>query len=167
MDARAATEHHLSVHGGRRRWSCGFIFRLKPWTSALQNHIRFRRHKCFGERGRVFFRVIFCYALTLLFPADYNQDIAKFSRPLFLILSLPCNSLTPLTHYHNGLAGKSNCGNSGPFCCVKDRTISGLPFIPSARAQGKHNLLQGDSSTLTLSGMGTCSSLTRNSHTSH
>jgi len=104
----------------------------------------------------------------LLLPSDYNWDIAKFSRLLFLILfSLPSSSLAPLTCYHNALAGKSNCGNSWPFCIVKDRTISGLPFIPSASAQGKHNLLQADSSTLTLSGMGTCSSLTRNNHTLH
>lgn len=39
------------------------------------------------EKKRFFFWVIFCYALTLLLPSDYNQDIAKFSRALFLILS--------------------------------------------------------------------------------
>lgn len=167
-DARVATEHHLSVHDGRRRWSCGFNRSLKPWTSTLQNHTRFSWHKYFGEREVFSGHYFFFKTLTVLVPSDYNQDIAKFSRLLFLILfSLPSNSLAPLTCYHNVLAGKSNCGNSRPFCIVKDRTISGLPFIPSATARGRHNLLQADSSTLTLSGMGTCSSLTRNNHTLH
>lgn len=39
------------------------------------------------QRKRFFLGDFFVYALTLLLPADYYQDIAKFSRPLFLILS--------------------------------------------------------------------------------
>lgn len=166
--ARAAIEHHLAAHDGRRRCSCSFIHNLKSWTSALQNHTRFSWHKYSKKRG-VFFSWVkaFIWPYCLLL-SDYNQDTTKNSRLLFLILfSLPSNSPAPLTCYHNALTRKSSCGNSRPFCVVKDRTISGLPFIPSATAQGKHNLLQADSGMLTLSGTGTCSSLTRNNHTLH
>lgn len=137
-------------------------------TQILWGESVFLAEVFFGGMG--FFGGLFCFlnAITILLPSGYNQDIAKLFRLLFLTLfSLPPSYLAPLTCYRNAVAGKSNCGNSGPFGIVKDRTISVLPFNPSAAAQGKHNLLQADSSTLTLSGMGTCSSLTRDNHTLH
>lgn len=97
-----------------RTWSCGFILSLKPWTSALQNHIRFRWHKCFGERGRDFFWVIFLLCpysfASIWLQAGYCQ---VFQTTIFNSLS-PATLWLPWPATIMGLQGKAIVRALGP-----------------------------------------------------
>lgn len=108
VDATVVTEHHLWWQGEMKLW-------LHPQLKALnlQNHIRFKRHKCFGERGRVFFWVIFLlcpYSSTSIWlQPGYCQ---VFQTTIFNSLS-PATLWLPWPATIMGLQGKAIVGTLG------------------------------------------------------